>query len=89
MKGSKDNMTACVIKFPKQIIGKGGGVLARRERRGAEASKRNGGRDNIDEQQQVQLLRRVFNPYVPPAQREGGQAQEEKEKDVDNDDEEE
>lgn len=82
-------MTACVIKFPKQIIGKGGGVLARRERRGAEASKRNGGRDNIDEKQQVQLLRRVFNPYVPPAQREGGQAQEEKEKDVDNDDEEE
>jgi hypothetical protein len=33
MKGSKDNMTASVIKFPKQVIGQGGGVLARRERR--------------------------------------------------------
>ncbi|KAL3816361.1 hypothetical protein ACHAXA_000439 [Cyclostephanos tholiformis] len=27
-KGSKDNMTGAVIKFPKQTIGKGGGVLA-------------------------------------------------------------
>lgn len=28
-------MTAAVIKLPKQIIGVGGGVTARRERRGA------------------------------------------------------
>jgi serine/threonine protein phosphatase PrpC len=36
IKGSKDNMTAAVIKFPKQVVGKGGGggVMARRERRG-------------------------------------------------------
>ncbi|KAL7429475.1 hypothetical protein ACHAXH_002442 [Discostella pseudostelligera] len=33
LKGSKDNMTAAVITFPKQAIGEGGGVLARRERR--------------------------------------------------------
>ena len=35
LKGSKDNMTALVVKFPKQTIGdtNGGGVLARRERR--------------------------------------------------------
>eukprot|EP00985_Skeletonema_marinoi_P022006 scaffold13781_cov114-Skeletonema_marinoi.AAC.2 len=35
IKGSKDNMTAAVIKFPRQVVGKGGGVMARRERRGA------------------------------------------------------
>ena len=64
MKGSKDNMTACVIKFPKQIICKGGEVLAQREHRGAEVSTSNGGNDNVDEQRKVQLLRRVFNPYV-------------------------
>ena len=38
IKGSKDNMTCVVIKFPKQDVGKGGGggggVMARRERRG-------------------------------------------------------
>lgn len=31
--GSKDNMTALVVKFPAQKIGEGGGVLARREHR--------------------------------------------------------
>ena len=35
MKGSKDNMTAVVVKFPKQLVGQGGGVMARRERRAA------------------------------------------------------
>mmetsp|Transcript_10835 Transcript_10835/g.16362 ORF Transcript_10835/g.16362 Transcript_10835/m.16362 type:complete len:288 (-) Transcript_10835:4443-5306(-) len=32
-KGSKDNMTALVIKFPAQEIGQGGGVMKRRELR--------------------------------------------------------
>mmetsp|Transcript_27985 Transcript_27985/g.32275 ORF Transcript_27985/g.32275 Transcript_27985/m.32275 type:complete len:769 (-) Transcript_27985:184-2490(-) len=32
-KGSKDNMTIIVVKFPGQSIGKGGGVTARRELR--------------------------------------------------------
>ena len=68
-------MTAAVIKFPKQTIGKGGGVQARRERRrrerrdgagGGGASARNGGGSRSD--------KRVYNPYVPPhSQREGGQ----------------
>ena len=31
--GSKDNMTALVVKFPAQKVGKGGGVKARREGR--------------------------------------------------------
>jgi hypothetical protein len=74
MKGSKDNMTAAVVKFPKQTIGKGGGVMARRERRGGAggAPARNGGsRDSNNEDQGQVQLRRVYNPYVPPAQREG------------------
>jgi serine/threonine protein phosphatase PrpC len=58
IKGSKDNMTSAVIKFPKQTIGKGGGVTARRERRGASEKE-------VDESQAH--LRRV---YVPPALRE-------------------
>jgi hypothetical protein len=94
MKGSKDNMTAAVIKFPKQTIGKGGGVQARRERRdgvGGGASARNGGGgrnvNNNDEQQQA-VLRRVYNPYVPPhSQREGGQQTQEGKGGVDGDDE--
>lgn len=32
-KGSKDNMTALVIKFPAQSVGEGGGVMKRREQR--------------------------------------------------------
>ena len=28
--GSKDNMTALVVKFPAQVIGEGGGVTERR-----------------------------------------------------------
>lgn len=31
--GSKDNMTALVVKFPAQKVGSGGGVLARRQLR--------------------------------------------------------
>jgi serine/threonine protein phosphatase PrpC len=31
--GSKDNMTALVVKFPAQTSGPGGGVLARRQLR--------------------------------------------------------
>lgn len=61
IKGSKDNMTAAVIKFPKQTIGSGGGVTARRERRGAN--------DSEDGEQNVKYvgLRRspTPNPYVP------------------------
>lgn len=68
MKGSKDNMTAAVIKFPKQTIGKGGGVAARRERRGASSDSNS--KDGGDQEQGH--LRRVYNPYIPPAQREGG-----------------
>ncbi|KAL3810663.1 hypothetical protein ACHAXA_001052 [Cyclostephanos tholiformis] len=61
--GSKDNMTAAVIKFPKQTIGKGGGVLARRESRcgaGGAPTRSGGGRDNNNEE-----------PYIPPAHRKG------------------
>ena len=32
-KGSRDNMTVLIVKFPAQIIGKGGGVPKRRKRR--------------------------------------------------------
>uniref|UniRef100_A0A6V2CCE8 PPM-type phosphatase domain-containing protein n=1 Tax=Ditylum brightwellii TaxID=49249 RepID=A0A6V2CCE8_9STRA len=32
-RGSKDNMTTLVVKFPAQPIGNGGGVMARREAR--------------------------------------------------------
>jgi len=35
--GSKDNMTALVIKLDAQKVGDGGGVLARRQQRDAEA----------------------------------------------------
>lgn len=31
--GSKDNMTALVVKFPAQKVGEGGGVQARRQLR--------------------------------------------------------
>lgn len=37
-KGSKDNMTALVARFPGQSVGPGGGVMARRQRRDAEDS---------------------------------------------------
>eukprot|EP00804_Cyclotella_cryptica_P002389 CCRYP_004091-RB/>CCRYP_004091-RB protein AED:0.04 eAED:0.04 QI:951/1/1/1/1/1/2/264/406 len=69
IKGSKDNMTAAVIKFPKQSIGAGGGVIARRERRGAN--------DSEDGEQNVKYtgLRRspTPNPYVPrgPSENDG------------------
>ena len=53
IKGSKDNMTAAVIKFPKQVVGQGGGgVMARREGRGA-AEDADEHTDNV----------RAFNPY--------------------------
>ena len=39
--GSKDNMTACVIKFEGQKIGQGGGVTARRQARDAANAKDN------------------------------------------------
>lgn len=61
MKGSKDNMTAAVIKFPKQAVGTGGGVTARREQRGA-ANGRNG--DGGGEQPP-----RAYNPYATQALR--------------------
>jgi hypothetical protein len=35
--GSKDNMTALVIRFPAEKIGEGGGVKARRDKREATA----------------------------------------------------
>jgi len=67
-------MTAAVIKFPKQTIGKGGGVLARRESRcgaGGAPTRSGGGRDNNNEEQGQVQLRRVANPYIPPAHRKG------------------
>ncbi|KAL3823632.1 hypothetical protein ACHAXA_005613 [Cyclostephanos tholiformis] len=72
--GSKDNMTAAVIKFPKQTIGKGGGVLARRESRcgvGGAPTRSGGGRNNNNEEQGEVQLRRISNPYIPPAHRKG------------------
>jgi hypothetical protein len=39
--GSKDNMTALVIKFDAQPIGTGGGVLARRQQREGDANDNN------------------------------------------------
>ena len=39
--GSKDNMTALVIKFDAQKVGDGGGVLARRQQRESEANDMN------------------------------------------------
>lgn len=33
--GSKDNMTALVVKFKPQVVGEGGGVTARRQARDA------------------------------------------------------
>lgn len=62
IKGSKDNMTAGIIKFPKQTTGSGGGVMARRERRGAI--------DAENDDRHEQALRRVYNPYLPPGARE-------------------
>lgn len=57
-RGSKDNMTALVVKFPAQKIGEGGGVTARRELREAAIAegerekerikaKQDGGRDDF------------------------------------------
>mmetsp|Transcript_16974 Transcript_16974/g.35639 ORF Transcript_16974/g.35639 Transcript_16974/m.35639 type:complete len:681 (+) Transcript_16974:650-2692(+) len=57
IKGSKDNMTAAVIKFPKQTVGEGGGVTARRERRGAAESLDN-------RQHHVIQLGSVYDPYT-------------------------
>lgn len=34
--GSKDNMTALIVKLPAQTIGDGGGVLGRRQLRDSE-----------------------------------------------------
>jgi hypothetical protein len=34
--GSKDNMTALIVKLSAQVIGQGGGVLGRRQQRDAE-----------------------------------------------------
>lgn len=42
MKGSKDNMTAALIKFPPQAVGTGGGVAARRASREAPESPASG-----------------------------------------------
>jgi serine/threonine protein phosphatase PrpC len=58
IKGSKDNMTAAVIKFPKQVVGQGGGVMARRERRGAADDEGGDHAENVH-------FRRVYNPYIP------------------------
>lgn len=63
-------MTAAVIKFPKEVIGSGGGVTARRERRGAndtneggEAAVSTGGLQRSP----------TPNPYVPkqPSEEDG------------------
>ena len=43
--GSKDNMTALVVKMDAQKIGEGGGVMARRQQREAEAEEENGKSD--------------------------------------------
>ncbi len=40
-RGSKDNMTALIVKMPAQKIGIGGGVKARRQLREEEEKKRN------------------------------------------------
>lgn len=75
IKGSKDNMTAAVIKLPKQVIGEGGGVSARRERRGGSSSSaaNNTGESGGNRGEQQPLQGRVYNPYVPPAMRDGQQ----------------
>jgi len=74
IKGSKDNMTAAVIKLPKQVIGEGGGVPARRERRGGSSSAANNtGESGGNRGEQQPLQGRVYNPYVPPAMRDGQQ----------------
>jgi hypothetical protein len=44
--GSKDNMTALVVKFPAEKPGAGGGVLARRQLRNEAFSKSNQGNNN-------------------------------------------
>ena len=41
--GSKDNMTALIIKLPAQKIGEGGGVLARRQLRDSERGENGAG----------------------------------------------
>ena len=68
-------MTAAVIKLPKQVIGKGGGVSARRERRGGSSSSaaNNTGESGGNRGEQQPLQGRVYNPYVPPAMRDGQQ----------------
>jgi len=53
-------MTAAVIKCPKQVIGRGEGVMARRKRREATAS----AASNTDADYGKQ--RRLYNPYSPP-----------------------
>ena len=58
MKGSKDNMTAAVIKFPRQTVGSGGGVAARRAMREAPASPAGSGGDGPSPEL-----------YVPPQKR--------------------
>ncbi|KAL3807557.1 hypothetical protein ACHAXA_001141 [Cyclostephanos tholiformis] len=72
--GSKDNMTGTVIKIPKQTIGKGGGVLQRRESRcgaGGAPTRSGDGRDNNNEEQGQVQLRWVSNPYILPAHLKG------------------
>jgi hypothetical protein len=39
-KGSKDNMTALVVKMDAQKIGEGGGVMARRQKREEDEAER-------------------------------------------------
>ena len=66
LKGSKDNMTALVIKFPKQTIGDtttGGGVLARRERRAGRRGSSSLSYDFEDDDKDEQQA------YVPPHRR--------------------
>ena len=44
--GSKDNMTALVVKFPAEKPGSGGGVLARRQLRNDVFNKSNSSHNN-------------------------------------------
>ena len=75
LKGSKDNMTALVIKFPKQTIGdtNGGGVLARRERRRCGAGRRGSSslltRNDDDDDDDNNSNNDEPHAYVPPHRR--------------------
>ena len=60
MKGSKDNMTAAIIKFPRQTVGSGGGVAARRASREAPASPASAGSGGDGPSTEL---------YVPPQKR--------------------